>query len=71
MKLFFLITLCFHQAKAMDSGFDCFFGGGPTPSHSAIVKHRETEQEELQQEELFVEQELDGVSMSNFDGMNV
>ena len=55
----------------MDSGFDCFFGGGPTPSHSAIVKHRETEQEELQQEELFVEQELDGVSMSNFDGMNV
>ena len=69
------------QAKAMETGFDNIFGEGPTPSHSAMAGERDmqqvkenSEQHEKKiefQAELFVEQEMDGVSLSNVDGMNV
>ena len=57
----------------MHTGFDNIFGEGPTPSHSAMAGDREAELQENmnQQAELMVEQELDGVSLSNADGMNI
>ena len=70
------------QAKAMETGFDNIFGEGPTPSHSAMAGERDMQQvDNFQtnlkldnfkcQAELFVQQEMDGVSLSNVDGMNV
>ena len=70
----------------METGFDNIFGEGPTPSHSAMAGERDMQQvDNLQatlrfwiftettncQAELFVQQEMDGVSLSNVDGMNV
>ena len=70
----------------METGFDNIFGEGPTPSHSAMAGERDMQQvNESQatlgfwiftkttkrQAELFVQQEMDGVSLSNVDGMNV
>ena len=70
----------------METGFDNIFGEGPTPSHSAMAGERDMQQvNNLQttlrfrmltkttkyQAELFVQQEMDGVSLSNEDGMNV
>lgn len=71
----------------METGFDNIFGEGPTPSHSAMAGERDMQQvNNVQnktlkfgnmvkttkcQAELFVQQEMDGVSLSNVDGMNV
>ena len=70
----------------METGFDNIFGEGPTPSHSAMAGERDMQQvNHFQttlkfgisiktnkcQAELFVQQEMDGVSLSNVDGMNV
>ena len=70
----------------METGFDNIFGEGPTPSHSAMAGERDMQQVDhfqtglklndlvktiKRQAELFVQQEMDGVSLSNVDGMNV
>ena len=57
----------------METGFDDIFGEGATPSHSAMAGEREEQLAEIEMHhaELLVEQEMDGVSMSNVDGMNV
>ena len=62
----------------MEYGFDNIFAEGPTPTPSAIAgNHGEvpdlTEQEVEAFEGLAIEDQevIDGVSMSNVDGMNV
>ena len=61
----------------MEYGFDNIFAEGPTPTPSAVAGNHELPDLSEQEAEDFVglsvdEQEaMDGVSMSNVDGMNV
>ena len=60
------------QAKAMDYGFDNIFAEGPTPTPGAMEPPLEelghlTDSQYLH----LAEDEIDGVSLSNVDGMNV
>ena len=76
-KLLAIITHIF-QAKAMEYGFDNIFAEGPTPTPSAIAGNHGavpdlTEEEVEALDGLGIEDQevIDGVSMSNVDGMNV
>ena len=66
------------QAKAMEYGFDNIFAEGPTPTPSAIAGNHgpppdltEQDVEALDGMGIEDQQVIDGVSMSNVDGMNV
>ena len=60
------------QAKAMDYGFDNIFAEGPTPTPGAMEPPLEHLGELTDSQYLNLAQdEVDGVSLSNVDGMNV
>ena len=71
-KKVFNIDQHLFQAKAMDYGFDNIFAEGPTPTPGAMEPPLEHLGELTDSQYLNLAQdEVDGVSLSNVDGMNV